>query len=480
MQVRRSTKWVASSLVAFSTLLSSGLVWSETQNGTAEQASGRAGQFVDGIAAVVDRQVITLRQVDIEAARISKQLKAQNIPAPDQQTLRLQVLQRLIDETVQKQEGERLGIVIREADIDNAIEIIAGRNQLSPEQLRMEIENTGLAWEDYLQTLEHDLLLDQLRQRMVDERIYISDSEIDSFLRSQGIQPRESGSAAAAAGPEYFELAQILVRVPEGADSATVARQQAKAEELLARARSGADFAGLAAASSDGPEALDGGVLGARPIEAWPELFAQAVQSLQGGQVSELVRSGVGFHILKVVNRAVPSQAQDLSIRGTQGMDDSGPMMVTQTHARHILVKLSQVRDDDQALERITQLYQRLKNGESFEELARSYSEDSSAPQGGDLGWLTPGETVPAFEQAMDALSVGQISQPVRSQFGWHLILVEERRSKDMENEFRRMQARQHLFQQRVEPAFEDWLNQLRTAVYVDNRLEKAYLADQD
>lgn len=480
MQVRRSKLVVARGLVALSALLSAGSVWAETQNESAvQQAPERSGQFVDGIAAVVDRQVITLRQVDVEAGRVSEQLRAQNIPAPNPSVLRLQVLQRLIDEAVQKQEGERLGIVIDDAQVDQAVEIIAQRNELTAEQLRTEIQQSGLVWDDYLKSLRHDLLLDQLRQRMVDERIHISESEIDSFLKSQGIEPRVPGASPVASGPEYIDLAQILVRVPEGADSATEARLRAKAEELLAQARSGVDFSGLAASSSDGSEALEGGSLGARPVEGWPDLFAQAIQNVQAGQVSELVRSGVGFHILKVVNRGAPNQAQDLSPRASTGAIDSGPMMVTQTRARHILVKLSQVRDDDQALNRITQLQNRINSGESFEEIARSFSEDPSAPQGGDLGWLTPGETVPAFEQAMDALAIGQVSSPVRSQFGWHLILVEERRSKDMETEFRRMQARQHLFQQRVEPAFDDWLNQLRTAAYVDNRLEKA-LANQE
>jgi peptidyl-prolyl cis-trans isomerase SurA len=154
-------------------------------------------------------------------------------------------------------------------------------------------------------------------------------------------------------------------------------------------------------------------------------------------------------------------------------------MMVTQTKARHILIKLSQVRDDEQAKERIEQLKQRINQGESFEVLARSNSEDSTAPQGGDLGWLTPGETVPAFEQAMDSLQPGQVSEPVRSQFGWHLIRVDDRRTKNMENEYRRMQARQHLFEQRVEPALDDWLSQLRGSVYIDNRLEKALSSEQ-
>ncbi len=385
MQVRRSKQAVASGIVAVSALFSSGLAWAQTQEAPAEQASERSGQFVDGIAAVVETQVITLRQVDVEAQRVGKQLKAQNIPAPDQQVLRLQVLQRLIDETLQEQEGDRLGITISDAEISDAVELIAGRNQLTSEQLQLEIQKTGIEWSDYLKSLRHDLLLDQLRQRMVDGRINISDSEIDSFLRSQGIDPDQPESVSPVTdGPVYFELAQILVRVPENADTATEAGLRTKAEGLLAQVRSGADFAGIAAASSDGSEALEGGALGTRPAEGWPDLFLQAIQSLQAGQVTDLVRSGVGYHILKVVNRGTPDEAQDLSPRagGAAAALDSGEMLVTQTHARHILVKLSQIRSDEQALERITQLQGRLSHGESFEEIARNYSEDSSAPQG--------------------------------------------------------------------------------------------------
>ncbi|MGB6102261.1 MAG: peptidylprolyl isomerase, partial [Pusillimonas sp.] len=239
-------------------------------------------------------------------------------------------------------------------------------------------------------------------------------------------------------------------------------------------------FGGVAASSSDGPQALDGGELGVRPVDGWPDLFVRATQNLQAGQVSDIVQSGNGFHILKVLTRGQPQpQSQGAGpaappAMAQQAPAQQGPMMVTQTHARHILIKTTQVMSDEQAQTRLAQVRQRLVNGESFEDLAKRYSEDASAPQGGDLGWLTPGETVPAFEQAMDALEPNQISQPIQSQFGWHLIQVLERRTKNMENEFRRMQARQLLFQRRVEPAFEDWLSQLRGQAYIDNRLDPA------
>jgi len=445
-------------------------------------ANAPAHQAVDGIAAVVNKQVITLRQVDIEAQKAQAQLKQQNIAVPDQQILRRQVLQRMITDALLSQEAERLNIQVTEAGAQQAAEVIAQRNRMTVAQLRAEIERSGVSWADYLKDLRHEVMVDQLRQRTVDRNIHISDADVDAFLKTQkrsGLsslgQQRGQAQPPQQAQPSVLGLAQILVAVPEGAPAAEVQRLRGKAEELLARLRGGADFASLAASSSDAPEALQGGDLGVRPPEGWPDLFLQATQNVQTGGVSDIIQSGNGFHILKVVTRGQePQQTQaPASVAEPQRSPaPEGPMMVTQTHARHILIKITPAMTEERALERLRQLSHRLSMGENFEELARLYSEDASAPQGGDLGWLTPGETVPAFEQAMNALQPGQVSEPVLTQFGWHLIRVEERREKDMEDEYRRMQARQALFQRRVEPAFEDWLSQLRGQAYIDNRLD--------
>jgi len=444
-------------------------------------------QFVDGIAAIVNKQVITLQQVNVQAQEAREQLTRQRIPVPDYGVLQKQVLQRMITEELARQEADRLGIRVTDAQAEHALQTIAQRNRLSVPQLRQEVEKTGVKWDAYLKNLRQEVRMDLLRQRTVDSTIHISDAEIDAFLKSQGqqiaagpqpgqAQPPAPAGPAEQAGPAVLGLAQILVAVPEGASTARVQELRKKAEGLLAKVRGGADFAGVAAASSDGPQALDGGDMGVRPIEGWPELFINATKGLQAGQISGILQSGNGFHILKVTTRGPtgrqraaapqpPSAAPQLPVQ-------QGPMMVTQTHARHILIKTTKVMSDDKARARLEQLRQRIINGESFEDLAKRNSEDATAPQGGDLGWLTPGETVPAFEQAMNALEPNQISEPVKSQFGWHLIQVLERRSKNMENEFKRMQARQILFERRVEPAFEDWLNQLRGQAYIDNRLD--------
>ena len=438
-------------------------------------------QFVDGIAAVVNKQVITLKQVNVEVAEAEANLKAQNIPIPDRGILQRQVLQRMIVEELQTQEADRLGIRISDAQLERGVQTVAQRNRVSVDVLRQEIEKTGVTWERYLETLRKEMRFDLLRQRQVDSTINISDAEVNAFLRNQGNSLRAPQAAAPMptqqpqAAPRALGLAQILVAVPESASAQEVARLQERAEQLLAQVKSGVDFAGLAAASSDGPHALDGGVMGVRPVEGWPDLFLEATRGLQVGEVSRVFRSGQGFHILKVLTLGEDGSSaqpqQDFSAAG-QPLVDQGPMIVTQTRARHILVRTNQITSDEQAQQRLSLVRDRLLSGESFEELARSHSDDASAPQGGDLGWVSPGETVPAFEQVMNSLQPGEISEPFRSPFGWHIVQVLERREQDMGDEYKRMQARQILFQRRIEPAVDQWLNELYGRAYIENRLD--------
>lgn len=453
------------------------------------KGSSSSQQFVDGIAAVVNKQVITLKQLNTEVDEASRNLKAQGIPIPDQTTLQRQVLQRMIIRELQKQEADRLGIKVSQGQLDRAVQTVLDRNRITLPQLQAEIKKTGMTWERYLDGLREEVRFDILRQRQVDSTINISDAEVDAFLRTQGSRlpaaPQQGGQApapapapAVQAEPRVLGLAQILVAVPESAPSSTVNELHERAKQLLAKVKAGADFAGLAASSSDGPQALEGGVLGVRPIEGWPDLFIQAVRGLKVGQVSDIIRSGQGFHILKVLTWGEPQQAArpaqpDLSAAPSkQAAPDGGPMIVTQTHARHILVRTNQVTSDEQAQQRLQQVRQRIVAGESFEDLARSHSDDVTAPQGGDLGWLSPGETVPAFEQVMNSLQPGQLSEPIKSPFGWHLIEVVERRNQDMGKEYQRMQARQILFQRRIEPAVDQWINGLYGQAYIENRLE--------
>lgn len=471
-------------------------------------------QFVDGIAAIVDKDVITLRELRDASQRVAGELKSRGIQVPDDQTLQHQVLQRLIMERVQRHEADRLGIRVDDKQIDTAIQAIASRNKITVQQLRQELEKSGTTWENYRKSLRDEIRSDRLRQRAVDSTIVISDAEVDAFLKDQrrnpafGAAPAQAAQAqpqvqpqpapeqaAAPTGPMLYALAQILVRVPEGSSPDQLALLRKKAEGLLAQAKRGDDFASLAAASSDGPEALQGGVMGVRPLDGWPDLFVKAISNLQKGQVSQLIQSGNGFHIIKVMDRGTAQPAPGRTARApapqaapqpapqpaAREQAPQGPTQVVQTRARHILIKTSTVMSDDLARQRLEQVRQRLVNGAAtFEEMARQYSQDASAPQGGELGWLNPGETVPPFEAAMNALQPGEISQPVQSPFGWHLIQVEERREHDATDDLARMRARQTLFERRAQPAFEDWLEQLRAQAYVDNRFEKQQKIQQN
>ncbi len=455
-------------LIAVWVVLCSGLV-------TLAQAQSEQTTGLDAIAAIVNDDVITMRAVNRELSSVKREFGAQNIPLPDDETLQKQVLQRLITERLLAQQAAEFGIEVTDEDVARAVQMIAENNDLDEAGLKREIEANGIEWDEYLHSLRHDILIDQLRFRTVDEMVNISESEVDAYLARHGhASSAPAQGAAADDADELVELAQIVIRVPESSSLGQEREMQAKAESILEQLKAGEDFATLAASFSDGDEALSGGHLGTRPLDGWPDVFAAAIKDLQPGDISEIVRSGQGFHIFKVTNRGVPEPVaqQRAPSQASEAGGDSGPVMVTQTRARHILVKLSQVMDDDKARERLEQLRQRIAHGEDFADLARSYSEDPSAPQGGDLGWLSPGETVPAFEHAMDALSPDEVSAPVRSPFGWHLIQVIERREKDMSDELRRLEARQRLYEQYAEPAFEDWLAQIRGQAYVENRLD--------
>lgn len=419
----------------------------------AKAPSASSEQFVDGIAAIVNKDVITMREVREGTARAKVDLQRRGIQLPDEKTLQKQVLQRLIFERLERQEADRLGIRVDDNQVNQAINMVASRNKITPQQLRAEVEKSGVSWDEYRKSLRDEIRTDRLRQRTIDNHIIITDAEVDAYLKDQARNPALQGAPAArapapepqqapppqATGPVQVALAQILVRVPEGASPETVASLRKKAEDVLARLKRGDDFASVAAAASDGPEALQGGVMGARPLDGWPDLFVKATRAPQG------------------------------------------PVQVTQTHARHILIKTSTVMSDEQARQRLEQVRQRLvSGGAKFEDMARQYSQDATAPQGGDLGWVNPGEMVPSFEAAMNALKPGEISPPVESPFGWHLVQVLERREKDVTDEVQRMQARQALFERRAGPAFEDWMEQLRGQAFIDNRLEKQDRIEQN
>ena len=467
------------------------------QSAPARATAAGAERDADTIIAVVNKEVITRRELDARVRLAKRDLTGQRMQLPPDNVLEPQVLQRLITEKLELQEGRRLNIQITPAMINNAIETIAKRNNVTVAQVRQQLQASGVPWSDYENLIRRELLLERLRQLVVDRTILITDAEVDAFLREQ--KAREAGGLPAvrptpapapppppppkprAVQPAIMGIAQILVRVPEGASTEEVAALRKKAQDLLARVRKGASFESVAKESSDGPEASLGGDLGVRPLNGWPDLFLKAVANVPDGQISNIIQSPNGFHILRVVGRAggePPQQAQQAAPppapTGPDTQLPKGPMPVQQTQARHILLKSSAVMTDDVARQRLTDVRQRIvQGGESFGDLAKRFSNDASAPQGGDLGWLNPGETVPPFEKAMNALQIGEVSQPVQSQFGWHLIIVDGRRTQDMSEQFLRNQVRQRLFMQRSEAEFDSWLQRVRNQAYIDNRLEK-------
>lgn len=482
---------------------------------TAKKSASSADQEVDGIVAIVNKDVITQKELDIKVNEAKAELARQKIQLPPNDLLAAQVLQRMINDRLIAQEAARFKIVVTDQNVQQAVDAIAQRNKMTVPQLRKQIEATGMTWSDYQVSLRKEVMLDRVRQRVSESNMLISDAEVDAFLREQsarqsgglaslgrpGATPPGAPDAGPGAGgapdqPLMIALAQILVRVPEGASTDEVAAKRKRAEDILSKLKSGQSFESLAAGMSDGAESMRGGQLGARPIEGWPDLFVNAVKNLKDGQISGIVQSANGFHILKVLarsdaapppgaqakanRRAAPQQQQQPPAPqgGPAGAPvigaKQGPMPVQQTKARHILIKTTPVVTDDIALQRLKDIRDRIVEGkESFSDLAKRFSNDTSAPQGGDLGWLNPGETVPPFDRAMNALAIGEISQPVQTQFGWHLITVDDRRTEDMAEQFRRNQVRQYLFQKRADAAFEDWVAQVRNQSYIDNRFEK-------
>ncbi len=504
MQVGKTFRcWVALIGVCVGATLCASVAAQPASGGTArpsappKTAAAGTDRDADTIVAVVNKEVITRRELDARVRLAKRDMAAQRIQMPPDNVLEPQVLQRLITEKLELQEGRRLNIQITPVMINTAIETIAKRNNATVAQIRQQLQASGVPWSDYENLIRRELLLERLRQTVVDRTILITDGEVDAFLREQ--KAREAGGLPVvrptpapapppppppkpkAVQPAIMGIAQILVRVPEGSSTDEVAALRKKAQDLLARVRKGESFESVAKASSDGPEASLGGDLGVRPLNGWPDLFLKAVANVPDGRISNIIQSPNGFHILKVVGRAggePPPQAQQAppppAPTGPDTQLPKGPMPVQQTQARHILLKSSAVMTDDVARQRLAEIRQRIvQGGESFGDLAKRFSNDASAPQGGELGWLNPGETVPPFEKAMNALKIGEVSEPVQSQFGWHLILVEGRRTQDMADQFLRNQVRQRLFMQRSEAEFDAWLQRVRNQSYIDNRLEK-------
>jgi peptidyl-prolyl cis-trans isomerase SurA len=411
---------------------------------------------IDAIVAVVNSEVITAQELEARMQIVESRLKNQGVAVPPREQFQKQLLERMIVDRAQLQLAKESGLRVEDPLLDAAVARIAEQNGLTLADFRKRVEADGTTFERFREDIRNEILLQRLREREVDNKVQITESEIDNFLAA--------GGATQGAQPE-INLAQILVRIPENASADQINQRRQRAEEALQQLRSGADFARVAATYSDASDALKGGDMGWRTLDRLPQIFIDAVADRRENELV-VAKSANGFHILRVLGRrtSTPSKA---------GSSATAPA-VTQTHARHILIKVNQVVPANEARRKLVELKERLANkAATFPELARLYSNDGSAAKGGDLGWLYPGDTVPEFERAMDALQPGQVSDPIESPFGYHLIQVIERKTDDVSQERQRLQARQALRERKIEEATEEWLRQLRDRTYVEYRAEE-------
>ena len=415
----------------------------------AASAQAQRVALVDRIAAVVNREVVTYSELRERRESTERQLRRQGTPLPDAAVLERQLLERLILEKAQLQMARENGIRVDEVQLDRAIERVAQNNNMSLAEFRRALERDDVDFERFREEVRAQIMLTRLREREVDDRIEVSDSEIDLYLEENKGSDGRSGE---------YNLAHILVRLPEQATPERIEQARAKAEKARAEAAAGGDFARLAASYSDGADALQGGAMGWRAEDRLPELFSAALKTMRPGGVSEVLRSPAGFHVLKLIE--------------SRNAGTDAP--VTQTRVRHILVRTNELVSEADARRKLADLRERMLIGkQDFAELARQHSEDGSASRGGSLDWVFPGDTVPEFERAMNELKPGEISQPVKSAFGWHLIQVLERRNAGLTPERKRLQARQVLRERKADEAFQEWLRQLRDRAYVEIRLDQ-------
>jgi peptidyl-prolyl cis-trans isomerase SurA len=403
--------------------------------------------LLDRVVAVVNSDVVTRLDLDEQIKLATQQLKRQGTPLPAQEVLERQLLERMVTSKVLVQMAKETGLRVDDTQLQRAIERIAQENKMPAEAFRKQLEKEGVDFTRFRDELRNEILISRLKEREVDSKILITDAEIDNYLKTQQAQGGKD---------EEYNFAHILVLVPEQASPEQIQAKKAIAEKALAQVRGGADFRQVSAGVSDAQNALEGGPLGWRQASRLPQIFVEAGKTLKVGEVSGVLRSANGFHIIKLLDK-----------RGNET-----PVIVQQTHARHILIRLNEVVSETDARHRLANLKERIDNGADFAELARLQSEDASASRGGDLGWVSPGDTVPEFERAMNALEPGQTSDPVQSPFGWHLIQVVERRNEDMSKERQRVVARQAIRARKADEAYQEWVRQQRDRAYVELRLE--------
>lgn len=407
---------------------------------------GRAEE-IDRIVAVVEDGVILESELLQKLDAVKRNLRQANTSLPPDSQLARQVLERLIIDKLQLQLADKAGIKIDEETLRGAVQQIAQRNNMSPEEFRQSLRAEGIDYAEFVDQIRSEIAIGRLRSSQINSQIKVSDREIQNYLESHAFS--QGGS------DRQYALAHILIATPQAASPAQVQKARDKAENLLKEIKAGLDFKQAALSASDSEHALKGGELGWRKKSEIPSLFADLVDHMKEGDVEGPIRSSSGYHLVKL-----------LAVRGGE------PHILTKTRVRHILIKPNEVLSDSEAKQKLLTLKDRIENGEDFGVLARAYSDDKgSAIKGGELGWVRPGALVPAFEEAMNRLEPNRLSEPVQTQFGWHLIQVLERQQSNDSDEFRRNQAREEIFKRKVEEETELWLRRIRDEAYVEIRL---------
>ena len=419
----------------------------------AQTSKGQNGQTVDSVVAVVNDDVITERELELRTDLITRRLQQQGAPVPPTDDLRVQVLNQMVLERVQLQRAKEDGIVIDDAQVQSTLQRLAQANNLSLDTYRQKLEAQGVPWSVFTRDARTELTLSKLREKEVDSKITVSDAEVANYIASQ------RGPGAKVQQDLRFE--HILVKVPAGAEQAELGAAQAKASAILQQAKSGTKFASLAKSDSQAADASKGGDLGFQSPSKLPAEFVAAASKLRPGEVNpDLIRTADGFEIVRLVDR-----------RAAIGGNASDAPKLVQTHVRHILLRVGEGQDESKAREALLKIRDQVLGGADFAKFAHTYSQDGSASQGGDLGWISPGETVPEFERAMNNLKDGEVSEPVRTEYGYHLVQVLGRREAEGSVQQQMDLARQAIGQRKAEQSYADWLRQLRDSAYVEYKL---------
>ena len=403
-------------------------------------------ELLDRVVAVVDSGVIMESQLNSRVEEILQRIKNDNAELPPLNLIEEQVLDRLIIEEIQLQIADRAGIKISDSELNQTLARVAAQNNLSLEEFRIKLEGEGTSYRSFRDTIRKELIIQRVQRGKVGAKIDISEQEIENFINS------EEGKTQLA---EQYNVQHILLSVSRGSTEKEIEEIKINANSLISRLNDGESFEKLAASFSAGQNALEGGFLGWRTEAELPSLFAEVVTELKVGEIASPLRSGAGFHILKLIDK-----------RGNT------VKFLDQTLARHILVQPSEIRTENQAEELINTIYERLTSGEDFKQLARQYSEDPGTKMdGGELGWSNPGDYDPAFEQTLNATKIGELSKPVKSSFGWHVIEVMDRRNEDVSQEEQKDRAFRIIFDRKFEQELQTTLIELRAEAYVDIKL---------